>query len=106
MYWHGVWVALGPAVHRKIQRLWLYIDFAKNNSAKKLLEKVLALQSIPAGHITLVLTDLGPKSECGSFEELCEYIEMLLCQRWSPDDWTQFYRVGCTNNEVKAGTTR
>ena len=86
-----MWVALGPAVHRKIQKFGLYTDFAKNNSAKKLLGKVLALQFIPADHIRVVLTDLGPKSEFGSYKELCDNIKMLLCQGWSPDDWTQFY---------------
>ena len=74
MYRHGVWVALGPAVHRKIQKLGLF-----------------ALQFIPADHIRVVLTDLGPKSEFGSYKELCDNIEMLLRQGWSPDDLTQFY---------------
>ena len=86
-----MWVALGPAVHRKIQKLGLYTDFSKNNSAKRLLGKVLALQFIPADHIRVVLTDLGPKSEFGSYKELCDNIEMLLCQGWSPDGWTQVY---------------
>ena len=52
----------GLAVRRKIQELSLYTDFAKNNSAKKLLEKVWALQFIPAERIRVVLTKFGTRS--------------------------------------------
>ena len=52
----------------------------KNNSAKKLLEKVLALQTTLAQHIRLVLSDLGVESECGQYRELCAYIEKHWCQ--------------------------
>ena len=34
-----------------------YTDFVKNNSAKKLLEKPLALHLLPAEHIRVVLTE-------------------------------------------------
>mgnify|MGYP001801645070 CR=1 FL=1 len=39
------------------QELGLYRDFAENNIAKKLQEKVLAQMFIPAEHIRVVLTD-------------------------------------------------
>ena len=98
---HGCGFHWGQAVNRKIQELGLYTDFAKNVDAKKLLEKVLALQFIPAEHIRMVLLDLATKSECDRYRQLINYIEVQWCQRWCPEDWTQFYRVVRTNNEVE-----
>ena len=31
--------------------------------------------------------------EFGPYKKLCDNIEMSLCHRWSPDDWSLFYRV-------------
>ena len=52
----------------------------KNSSAKKLLEKVLALQTTLAEHIRVVLSDPRVESECGRYRELCAYIEKPWCQ--------------------------
>ena len=69
----------GQAAHRKIQKLSLYTDLAKINSAKKLLEEVWALQFIPAERIRVVLTKFGTKSEFGPYRELCDYITTQWC---------------------------
>ena len=52
----------------------------KNNSAKKLLEKVLALQTTLAEHIRVVLSDLELEYECVRYRELYAYIEKQWCQ--------------------------
>ena len=52
----------------------------KNNSAKKLLEKLLALQTTLAEHIRVVLSDLGVENEWVRYRELCAYIEKQWCQ--------------------------
>jgi len=93
----------GQAVWRKMQALGLQHAYNNDTAMHHYCRQLLALPILPWEIIESTMDELASEATTDSQRQLCHYIRQTWIQSsvWTPANWSTFYRMVRTNNDVE-----